>query len=163
MTVDEIMQHNSTQLWHQSPRDFVRQFLATEKQSDAVELPYLLKINALPGLLRIGLYPPEQETYGVFLTQEGHEVKIELCLQPLLTYVVMERYTPKQWLQMYLNFFNNEIGEIEKSISILNSEQSPHLLFQGYLMGLEEARLKQFIENCPAIPLERKRELLHER
>lgn len=95
MTIDEIMQHNSTQLWHQSPPDFVSQFLSIGKQSDAVELPYLLKINALAGLLRIGLYPPEQETYGLFLTQEGHEVKIQICLQLLLTYVVMERYTPK--------------------------------------------------------------------
>ncbi|WP_414756727.1 hypothetical protein [Anabaena sp. CCY 9910] len=162
MTFDEIMQHNCAELWHQSPPDFVRQFLATGKQSDAVELPYLLKINALPGLLRIGLYPPEQETYGLFLTQEGHEVKIQICLQPLLTYVVMERYTPKQWLQMHLNFLNNEIYEIEKSISILNSQQSPYLLFQGFLMGLANDRLKQFIENCPAIPLERKRNLLDE-
>jgi hypothetical protein len=162
MTIDEIMQHNSTQLWHQSPPDFVSQFLSTGKQSDAVELPYLLKINALPGLLRIGLYPPEQETYGLFLTQEGHEVKIQICLQPLLTYVLMERYTPKQWLQMHLNFLNKEIYEIEKSISILNSQQSPYLLFQGYFMGLSEARLKQFIENCPAIPSERKRDLLDE-
>ncbi|MHC0068825.1 hypothetical protein ACWATR_39200 [Nostoc sp. UIC 10890] len=162
MTIDEIIQHNSTQLWHQSPPDFVRQFLSTGKQSDAVELPYLLNLNALPGLLRIGLYPPEQETYGLFMTQEGHEVKIQICLQPLLTYVVMERYTPKQWLQMHLNFLNEEIYKIEKSISILNSQQSPYLLFQGYLMGLSEAKLKQFIENCPAIPLERKRDLLDE-
>lgn len=162
MTFDEIIQHNSTQLWHQSPPDFVRQFLATGKQSDAVELPYLLNLNALPGLLRIGLYPPEEETYGLFLTQEGHEVKIQLCFQPLLTYVVMERYTPRQWLQMHLNYVNHEICEIEKSLSILNSQQSPYLIFQGYLMGLSKAKLKQFIENCPAITLERKRELLDE-
>lgn len=62
---------------------------------------------------------------------------------------------------MHLNFLNKEIYEIEKSISILNSQQSPYLLFQKYFMGLSEARLKQFIENCPAIPLERKRELLN--
>jgi hypothetical protein len=116
MSIDEIMQYNSAQLWNQPPPDFVCQFLNSGKQSSPIELPQIQDINQLPGLLRINLNLLEHETYGVFLTQEGHKVKIEQAPTMAISVIFMKRETPEVWSQRQLNWINFEIGDLEGEI-----------------------------------------------